>query len=321
VRERVGLLDMPGFGKYEVRDADALDRLLCSRLPRVGRVQLAYALTPKGGILSEFTVYRPEADRFLLFGAASAEDHDLDALRPARPVNLTESLGTLVLAGPHARDVLGKLTTAELGNAAFPWLSGKRIDVAGREVLALRINYVGELGWELHAAPDDLPALYAALGEAGAAYGLADFGLYAVDALRLEKGYPGWKSDLEIGYSPLCASLERFVAWDKVYVGREALLAERARGPAWRLMTLTLDEAGDADAPALASVFQGDERVGLVTSGGFSPTFSASLALAYLRPECATAGTKVAVEVFGERRPATVRRSPLYDPDNLRLRA
>jgi len=319
VRSQVGVLDMPGFGKYEVtgEGAAALDRLLCSRLPRVGRVQLAYALTPGGGVLSEFTVYRAEADRFLLFGAASAEDHDLDALRPARPVNRTESLGTLVLAGPRARDVLSRLTTADLGAAAFPWLTGKTIEVAGREVLALRINYVGELGWELHAAPADLAPLYAALSQAGA----TDFGLYAVDALRLEKGYPGWKGDLEIGYSPLCASLDRFVAWDKGdFVGRAALAAEKPRGPAWRLVTLTLDEAGDADAPALASVFSGAERVGLVTSGGFSPTFSASLALAYVRPGLAAPGAKVEVEIFGERRGATVRRSPLYDPENLRLK-
>jgi dimethylglycine dehydrogenase len=317
VRERVGVFDMPGFGKYEVTGAEALDRLLCSRLPRVGRVQLSYALTPKGGVLSEFTVYRAEADRFLLFGAASAEDHDLDALAPARPVNLTESLGTLVLAGPRARDVLAKLTPADLGNAAFPWLTGRTIAVAGREVLALRINYVGELGWELHGAPADLAPIYAALSDAGA----VDFGLYAVDALRLEKGYPGWKSDLEIGYSPLSASLDRFVAWDKDFVGREALEAEKERGAPWRLVTLTLDEPGDADAPALASVFAGGERVGLVTSGGFSPTFSASLALAYLRPALAASGAKVEVEIFGERRAATVRRSPLYDPENARLKA
>ena len=279
-------------------------------------------------MLSEFTVFRLAADRFRLFGAASAEDHDLDVLGSALPndgsarlENHTEGQGTLVLAGPRARDVLAKLTSAELGSDVFPWLAGRRIEAAGRPVLALRINYVGELGWELHAADHDLPLLYAALREAGAACGIADFGLYAVDALRLEKGYPGWKSDLEIGYSPLSASLDRFVALDKGdFVGRDALLAEKRRGAEWRLVTLSLVEPGDADAPALAPVFVGEERIGLVTSGGWSPTFQASLALAYLRPRFAAPGERVEVEVFGERRAASVRRSPLYDPENARLK-
>ena len=332
VRERVGLLDMPGFSNFLVEGPGAqahLDGLLCSRLPRAGRVALAYALTPKGGVLSEFTVARLDADRFMLFGAASALDHDHDALAAGLPddgsVTLRAdggSFGTLVLAGPRSRDVLSRVTGDDLSNRAFPWLAWRYIEVAGVELLALRINYVGELGWELHASAAELPAIYAALCEAGAEFGLADFGLYAVDALRLEKGYPGWKSDLEIGYSPLCASLDRFVAWDKGdFVGRAALAAEREQGAPWRLVTLTLDEPGDADAPALASVFAGSERVGLVTSGGYSPTFSASLALAYLRPALAAPGAKVEVEIFGERRAATVRRSPLYDPENARLKA
>ncbi len=327
VRERVGVLDMPGFGKYAISGPGAeayLDRLLCSRLPRVGRVSLAYALTPKGGVLSEFTVFRAGADHFRLFGAATAEDHDLDVLTPPGSVlleNQTATEGTLVLAGPRARDVLTKFTPADLGSDAFPWLAGQAIEVAGRPVLALRLTYVGELGWELHAAVDDLPAIYAALCEAGTPYGIADFGLYAVDALRLEKGYPGWKTDLEIGYSPLSASLDRFVALEKGdFVGRDALLAEKRRGSDWRLVTLTLDEPGEADAPALAPVFDGEERIGLVTSGGWSPTLQASLALAYVRPSFAAPGERVEVEIFGERRAATVRRAPLYDPENARLK-
>ena len=298
---------------------------MCSRLPRPGRIALAYALTPKGGILSEFTIFRQAADRFQLFGAASGEDHDLDALASDgsfRLTNRTAMLATLVLAGPRSRDLLGRLTEADLGSSAFPWLSGKTISVAGREALALRVNYVGELGWELHVALADLAPIYAAIWRAGAALGLSDFGLYAVEAMRLEKGYRGWKSDLEIGFSPLEASLDRFVALDKGdFVGRDALVAQRRDGPAWAFAPLTLDEPGDADAPALAPVFVGEERVGLVTSGGYGPTIQASLALAYLRPHFATPGTKVEVEIFGVRRAATVGREPLYDPENARLRA
>ena len=332
VRERVGVLDMPGFSAYLVEGVGArayLDRLLCTRLPRKNRVALGYALSPKGGVLSEFTVVRLDADRFKLFSAAAALDHDADVLEAARPRDGSveirvdaETFGTLVLAGPRARDVLDRVAADDVSAAAFPWLGWRYIEVAEIELLAMRINYVGELGWELHARHDELPAIYAALMQAGASFGIADFGLYAVDALRLEKGYPGWKSDLETGYSPLCASLDRFVALDKgEFIGRDALIEEKRGWPERRLVTLTLNAPGDADPPALAPVFAGGGQVGLVASGGWSPTFQTSLALAYVRPSVAAPGSEVEVEIFGERRAATVRRSPLYDPDNARLKA
>ena len=330
VRERAGLLDLPGFTKYFASGPDAaawLDRKLCSRLPAPGRLGLAYALDPRGRLLSEFTVSRLAADRFYLCSAASAECHDDDVLRADLPPGVTldsvsAEIGTLVLAGPRARDVLAKLTEADLSNAAFPWLGVREIEVAGVRLMALRVNYVGELGWELHAPMRDLPALYDALWEAGDAHGLRDFGIYAVDSLRLDKCYRGWKTDLESGYTPLEASLDRFVDLGKPdFVGRAAALSEKQRGPARRMAPLLLDEAGDADAPPLASVFRGEERVGLVTSGGWSHTLGCSVALAYLDTPHAATGTRVAVDVLGERRAATVAAEPLYDPRNERLRA
>jgi dimethylglycine dehydrogenase len=189
-------------------------------------------------------------------------------------------------------------------------------------VLALRVNYVGELGWELHAPMEHMAALHAALWRAGAAHGMADFGIYAVDSLRLDKCYRGWKSDLETGYSPLDAALDRFVAWDKPgFVGRDALLAERRRGPSQRLVPLVLEAAGAADAPACATVFQAGRRVGLVTSGGWSYHLRRSVALAYVRADLTTPGTRLEVGVFGEPRAATAMREPLYDPANARLKA
>jgi dimethylglycine dehydrogenase len=183
------------------------------------------------------------------------------------------------------------------------------------------MTYVGELGWELHAPMDALPALYDALTKAGEAHGLRDFGIYAVDSLRLDKGYRGWKTDLEIGYSPLEASLDRFVDLSKPdFVGRTAVLEEHRRGPKQRLVPLVFETASDADAPACASVFLGDAVVGLATSGGWSHTLERSLALAYVRADLATAGTRLEVEIFGERRAATVGHEPLYDPQNQRLR-
>ncbi|HKX10591.1 MAG TPA: aminomethyltransferase family protein, partial [Stellaceae bacterium] len=332
VRERVGLLDLPGFSKFEVSGPGAaahLDRLVCSRLPRVGRASLAYALTPQGKVLSEFTITRVAPDRFYVVCASTAEWHDHDVLSTHLPADgsvriddLTERLGTLIIAGPRSRDVLARVTTADLSTAAFPWLATREIAIGSAAVRALRMTYVGELGWELHAPMQSLPGLYDALWSAGEAEGILDFGIYAVDCLRLDKGYRGWKTDLEIGYSPLEASLDRFVDLAKPdFVGRDAVLEEHRKGPRQRLVPLALDAAGDADAPACASVFLGDATVGLATSGGWSPTLDRSVALAYVRADLAAPGTRLEVEIFGERRAATVGREPLYDPQNLRLRA
>ena len=331
VREQVGLLDLPGFTKFHVSGRGAaawLDRLVCTRLPRVGRIALAWALDRRGRIVSEFTVTRLAEDRFYLCAAAAAAWHDVDLLHAALPddgsvilEDASAQIGTLVLAGPRARDVLAGVTRADLSNTTFPWLSARTIEIGATEVLALRVNYVGELGWELHAPIEHLVALYAALWRAGEPAGIRDFGIHAVDSMRLDKCYRGWKSDLETGYSPLDACLDRFVAWNKTeFVGRTALLAERQRGAMWRFVSLLLEDAGDADAPACAGVFLDGERVGLVTSGGWSYTLGKSVALAYVRPDLATEGTTVNVDVFGERRSARVAAEPLYDTANMRLR-
>ncbi|MCB1883641.1 MAG: GcvT family protein [Geminicoccaceae bacterium] len=331
VRGAVGVLDLPGFTKVTVEGPGAeafLDRLLCSRLPKVGRVGLAYALDGDGRVWSEFTVTRLAADRFYLIAAAAAEWHDLDLLRGRLPDDgsvtlrdLSAAWGTLVVAGPRARDLLKGLTPADLSNAAFPWLSARRIDTDVAPILALRVSYVGELGWELHAPAEYLVPLYARIEALGEPLGLRDFGLYAMDSMRLDKGYPAWKADLETGYTPFDASLDRFVDLAKPdFVGRAALLEERARGPAWRLVPLVLDDPGDADAPFCAPVYEADARVGLVTSGGWSHTLNQSLALAYVRPRLAAEGTRLAVDVLGGRRPATVAGGAPFDPGNGRLR-
>ena len=331
VRNRVGLLDFPGFSKFEVRGAGAesyLDRLLCTKLPRLGRVSLVYALLPDGKVLSEFTITRIADDHFYLVGAAGAEWHDLDVLEQALPddgsvavSNVTADYGSLVLVGPRSRDVLASITETPLDNAAFPWLSMRSISTAVGPVRALRVNYVGELGWELHASNAQMEALYDAIWAAGEPHGIRDFGIYAVDSLRLDKGYRGWKVDLEIGYSLFDASMDRFVDISKPdFVGKAAMVAERESGPTWRFVSMTLDDPGDADAPFCASVFSGDRRVGIVTSGGWSFTLGQSVALAYVRPEFEEPGTKLEIEIFGSRRSATVGAEPLFDPENTRLR-
>ena len=331
VRNGVAVLDLPGFSKFEVSGpgaVDYLDRLLCTKLPKVGRVSLCYSLLPDGKLLSEFTVTRDAEDRFYLVGAASAEWHDLDVLIDALPpsgvriANVTALYGSLIVVGPRSRDVLSAVTTSALDNEAFPWLTMRSIETAGGPVRAMRVNYVGELGWELHASNSQLEALYDAIWTAGEPHGIRDFGIYAVDSLRLEKGYRSWKADLEIGFSPFDASLDRFVDMTKPdFVGKTALAAELAAGAAWKFVSMTLDEPGVADAPFCTSIFVGGERVGIVTSGGWSFTLDQSVALGYVRPAYAEAGTKLDIEVFGMRVRATVGTEPLFDPNNDRLRA
>ena len=215
------------------------------------------------------------------------------------------------------------VTATPLDNASFPWLSVREIETAAGPVRALRVNYVGELGWELHAANDQLVALYDAIWKSGEQYGIRDFGIYAVDSLRLDKGYRGWKQDLEIGFSPFDASLDRFVDLTKpAFVGKDALVAEKAAGSPWRFVSMTLNDDGDADAPFCASIFDSNgERIGLVTSGGWSFTLGKSVALGYIRPQFEAEGTEVQIKIFGEMKAATVGREPLFDPANERLRA
>ena len=331
-RNRVALLDLPGFTKFEIHGPGAtmyLDGLVCSKLPRLGRLGLVYALTRTGTVLSEFTVTRLGDDHFYVVGAASAEWHDLDMLEAALPadgsvtiVNRTHQLGTLVIIGPRSRDVLREITSTPLDNASFPWLSCRDIATAAGTVRTLRVSYVGALGWELHAATDQLVALYDLLWAAGKQHGIRDIGIYAVDSMRLDKCYRSWKTDLEIGFSPLDASLDRFVDFTKDhFVGRDALVAERVRGPRYRFVPLTLDQPGIADAPANSSIFRNGERVGIVTSAGWSFTLDCSIALGYVTPSHSSSGTTLQIEIFGERVDATVRSEPLYDAGNSAPRA
>ena len=332
VRERVGVLDLPGFTKFELKGEGAaqhLDQLSCSKLPGLGRVSLAYALTPTGKLLSEFTITRLGPDHFYIISAPLAATHDMDlltsGLAPGGPItvcDLSAELGSLIIAGPRAREVLSKVTEADLSNAGFPWLSAREITAVTGPMLAIRVNYVGELGWELHAPLAQMPALYAAVWAAGQAFDIRDFGLYAMDSLRIDKCYRGWKSDLESGYSPLDASLDRFIDLKKPsFVGRDTLLAEHSRGAAQRFVPLVFDEPGEAEAPYCAQVFHGTDNVGLTTSGVWSHTLKQSVALAYVRADLAQPGTRLEVNVLGQRRSATVQAEPLYDPTNARPRA
>jgi dimethylglycine dehydrogenase len=332
VRERVGLLDLTSFGKLEVTGRDAaafLDRLGANRVPRRdGRVVLTHMLTDLGGIECEATVTRLGPERFYVLSAAAAALHDRDWLsqhvaagEDVVVADVSPAYGVLVLAGPRARDVLGQLTDADLDAAAFPWLAAREIEVAGVPTRALRVSYVGELGWELHHPVEAMPALHDAVTAAGAAHGLAHVGTYTANALRLEKAYRAWGAELTTEVTPLEAGLDRFVAFDKgPFIGREALLRARRDGPRWRLAYLAVD-AVDADPIGNEPVVDADRLVGITTSGAYGPTVGRALAFAYVEPRLAEPGTRLGVTILGEPRPARVLGAPAYDPDSRRLRA
>ncbi len=331
VQNAVGILDLPGFARFQVTGEGAgewLESLITGALPKPGRISLAYFCTPRGRTLTEMTVTCFGPDHYWLITAAAAEWHDRDWLHkhlpedsPIRIDNVTGRWGTLVLAGPKARDVLSQVTDCDLSNEAFPWLSHRPITIAMARGVAIRVNYVGELGWELHLPNEALLATYDLLWQAGEAHGIRDFGMYAMDSLRLEKCYRAWKMDLSTDYTPLIGSLDRFVRLNKPdFIGRQALIEEREAGSPERCVPL-LVEANSADAPYLATVWKGEERVGLVTSGGYGHRIQKSIALAHVRSDLAKEGEQVEVEILGERYKAVVSREPLYDPENQRLKA
>jgi len=286
-------------------------------------------LTPQGKLWSEFTITRVAHDHFFIISAAIAASHDLDLLTQSIPSGsaftvreVTAELGTLIIAGPRTRELLAQITDADLSNKGFPWLTARDINIPGGTAFAMRVNYVGELGWELHTPVALMQGLYEAVWKAGVAHGIRDFGLYAMDSLRVDKCYRGWKSDLESGYSPLDASLDRFVDLSKpAFVGREALLAEHQRGSTFRFVPLILEQDTGAEAPYCAQVFADGVNVGLTTSGVFSHTLKKSVALAYVRSDKAVPGQALDIEILGTLCRATVHAEPLYDPKNERLRA
>lgn len=328
VRERVGVIDLTGFAKYDVcgRDAEAyLNRILANRVSaRDGGITLAHFLSKNGRILGETTVTRVSDQHFYLLSAASAELRDLDHLQqqigPDEQVtiqNVTDERGVIVLAGPRAREVLATLTDSPLDNSAFRWRTGQDITVADIPTRALRINYVGELGWELHPAMADLPTLYDAVWRAGETHGIADFGLYALNSLRMEKAYRGWGSELTNEVNLMDADMARFFGRAKAdFVGKAA--TEAAPGGPLRLVYFEI-AAGDSDVRGGEPVFVGDQCIGVTTSGGYGYAVEKSLGFAYVPPEQATPGSEFDVGLLDARYPATVLADPAYDPDNARL--
>jgi dimethylglycine dehydrogenase len=225
-----------------------------------------------------------------------------------------------VLAGPRSRDVLAACTKADVSNAGLRWLNGREMEVAGVPARVLRVGYVGELGYELHAPMARLPAIYDALRRAGAPYGLKLFGTYAMNALRIEKAYRGMGAELTNEVSLIEADMERFADLTKPdFTGKAATLSAKQQGPRIKLVYMSVD-AEDADCLGAETVYQGGKPVGVTTSGGYGYATGKSLAFAYVDPALTAPGTRFEIEILGERRAAHIEQAPVYDPENLRLR-
>jgi dimethylglycine dehydrogenase len=325
-----GILDLPGFTRFEVTGADAgafLDRLIAGKLPKPGRTTLSYVLSPRGGVQSEFTITAFAPDRFWLISAAVAEWHDRDLLEqsvlPGEDVSIrgfTEEFGTLILAGPKSRGLLETLTAAPLDNSAFPWLSVRNIRISDAEITAFRISYVGELGYELHVPTADMLAVHDAIIAAGKPFGLTRFGMYAMDSMRLEKGYFGWKSDITTEFTATEAGLGRFISKDKQDSRGYAAMLRRDNGPnRHRLVTMTT--GARTEAPYGSLIVRGEKIAGFVTSSAFGHRTGTSILLGYVRAEELADMDGLSVEILGERHTVAVAKEALYDPDNSRMRA
>lgn len=317
-----GLADMSVFSKFEVTGPDArafVDALGCNRAPGPGRVGLTYALSPAGGVESEFTVSCLDDGHFYLNSAAAAEMRDDDLLRARAEgfevsvSRVSEDWAVIALMGPRAGVVLRRLCDDALGS----WMSLREIAVGGIPVRALRLSYIGEFGWELHVPSSQAAELFLKLEEAGLPEGIGFFGAHAMNAMRLEKGYPAWGSEFTTEHTPAESGMGWLVKPDHEFVGRDALLA-RVKDPARSRMLLLELQPGEISPCYSHAVWQGDRCVGLVTSAACGHRTGKTLAIARLRDGSAAEGLEV--DVFGVRRTAVVLERPPFDPDNLRLR-
>ena len=330
VSEGVGISDLTAFSKYEVYGEDAenfLNRIGANRVPRkVGRLALTHFLTDLGGIESECVVVRAD-DRFYITSAIVAQQHDLDWMTDqigltenVKIEDFTDRVGMLAIAGPKSRNVLSKLVQIDLDNKSFPWLSGRGLTIDGISIYALRVSYVGELGWELYHPMESMDKLCSLLEDAGEEYGIGWFGSYAMNAMRLEKGYKAWGSELTTEITPIEADIERFVDYDKPFIGRAKVLERKQEGIKIKLVLVSVD-ADDADCLGNEPAMDGDRPMGIVCSGAFGHRTQMSLAYVYVETQFAEPGTIFDIPILGKRRKATVLAQPPYDPQNLKMRA
>ncbi len=325
-REAAGVIDLCAFAQFEITGKDAgklLDRLSANRIPRKdGRMSLNHLLTPKGRFETEITIWRITEDRYFTGSPIARANSDFDWIKSqiregedVQMVNRSADWGMLAMSGQASRRILAELTDADLSNATFPWLSGQEISVAGIPCYALRVSFVGELGWELHAPLDRIARIYDALFETGEKHGLRDLGSYAFNGMRMEKAYRA-SGEMTTDIGPYDVGLERFVVTkDRDFIGMDALLA---RDPEWELFYAEL-HAGDIDIHGGEPVLHNGDIVGLTTSGGFGYTVGKSLGWLFVKKGTPRDG--LSVQILNRDIPVSIHPEAIFDPQNLRPRS
>ncbi len=329
VQENVGLLDMTAFAKCRISGPGAeeyLDNLVANKLPRKnGRVNLCHALNTQGGVLSEFTIAKEKQNSFYIVSAGAFQrlDHDwmfkwMPNDRSVSFENLTNSIGVLVIAGPKARKLMQKVSpSSSFSNESFPWLSAKKINVNLASTIAIRMNFVGELGWELHHPIEYQNHIFDALMEAGKEFNLKPFGIRAMDSLRIEKSYKLVGTEMSIEYAAIESGLDRFVHLNKgKFIGREALVEWQQRGFNNQFVTLEVKDVKDADALGNNPIYKDNEVVGRATGGNYGFRVQKSLALGMIKPEFSKIGTHLSMDILGMRHKVEVIEDSPYDPEN-----
>jgi dimethylglycine dehydrogenase len=331
VQHQCGIIDLSGTAKFRISGPDThafLDKLSSNRLPiRDGRMALTLLHAPAGGIIAEQTITRISDNDYILMGAIGSQYKDYQWLQCHSDGydvcidDLTETWGGVLLTGPAARDILQQCTTEPLDNQSFPWLSCKMIQVDSAQVLAMRVSYAGELGWELHMPTWQLISIYESLQYHGQPMGLKNFGGQALNSMRMEKMYRAYGNEFTEEISGLEAGMERFMDLSRNFIGADNIRQRQASGIKSQLAYLVFDDQLPAECFGNEAVFVAGQLTGIITGGAYGHRIGKSLAFAYLKPEHCKPGQALTVETSLGTRSCHVAKDAIYDPSNDRIKS
>ena len=331
--KNVGLLDLSGFAKCRISGSSAenfLNFLVANKISKtIGRVSLCHALNSLGGVHSEFTITKESENSFYLVSAGAYQRLDHDWIKKNMPTDnsvifedLTNSKGVLVLAGPKSRELMKLVSKDNFENENFPWLTSQIVNIGNYPVLAMRVNFVGELGWELHHPIEYQNQIFDILFQHGSKLNLKPFGIRAMDSLRIEKSYRLPGRELSIEYAALESGLNRFVSENKGdFIGRDGLAEWKSKGLSYGFVTLEVHNVKDADALGNNPIYLDGKVIGRATSGGYGHRIKKSLVLAMINPSLIKIGLKVKIDILGTKYDASIINESPYDPSNEKLRA
>ena len=331
--KNVGLLDLSGFAKCRISGPSAesfLNFLVANKISKtIGRVSLCHALNSLGGVHSEFTITKESENSFYLVSAGAYQRLDHDWIKKNMPTDnsvifedLTNSKGVLVLAGPKSRELMKLVSKDNFENENFPWLTSQIVNIGNYPVLAMRVNFVGELGWELHHPIEYQNQIFDILFQHGSKLNLKPFGIRAMDSLRIEKSYRLPGRELSIEYAALESGLNRFVSENKGdFIGRDGLAEWKSKGLSYGFVTLEVHDIKDADALGNNPIYLDGKVIGRATSGGYGHRIKKSLVLAMINPSLIKIGLKVKIDILGTKYDASIINESPYDPSNEKLRA